>query len=202
MMIGELALTVALTASPVTSGTGWTLGGDIDHLDTKGWSVQFYDTTSRDRLSYYMKLSAAELEKQTGVDFYVGTTVHAWSDPCPGYTETGRHRIIVRLTSTVDRSSSYMCQDGYGAAYGSYVRFSLTRWNDQLRAGTHKAYRENVSSHELGHSVGLGHPDDCSQTGTDPLMCGTYWGGYSSTSSAQKYTPYDIAGLKRLVMNR
>lgn len=199
MTISTLALTAALMSTSVT-GPGYVIG-DANYLDTTGWSVQFYDTYSRDKLGATVKLTAAELKKNTGVDIAYTSTINKTSAQCPGYTSTGRHRIVVRLEPSNLRSYTYGCELGDLQHSGS-VHFSGVNWTNKTRGGTHTAYRENVVSHELGHAVGLGHPVPCDLTGTDPLMCGDHWGGYATPSTAMKYTPYDIAGLKKLVTNR
>jgi hypothetical protein len=199
MSIAAIAVSLTLASTSV-AGPGYYVG-DGDYLDTVGWSVQFYDTYSRDKLASTVRLTAAELKKNTGVDIAYTSTINKTSAQCPGYTSTGRHRIVIRLEPSNTRSYTYACTLGDLRTSAS-VHMSGVNWTNKLRAGTHTAYRENVISHELGHAVGLGHPTPCNLTGTDPLMCGDYWGGYSTPSTAMKYTPYDIAGLKKLVTNR
>ncbi len=200
-MISELTLALALTTSPLSAGTGWELDSIAYYLDQRGWSIQFYDEFSRSKLSPYMKLTAAELERHTGVDFYVGTTINRNDNICPGFTSTGRHRIIVKLDPNRDRSGASVCGQG-GSAHSGRATFSYNNWLYKKRNNSPEAYKRNVSSHELGHAIGLDHPNDPSLPYTDPLMAGEYWGGYSSWSSAHKFTPYDINGLKQLVLNR
>jgi len=199
--IAAVALAASLAVTPVSSAQGWTLGGGY-YLDTTGWSVQFYDTYTRDRVSSQVKLTVAELVSATGVDIKYTTTINKTSATCPGYTSTGRHRIVIRLEPTTTRSSTYSCNGGWARSTAS-IHLSGTKWTSTLHGGTHEAYRRNVVSHEMGHAMGLGHPDSCYLAGTDPLMCGDHWGGYVSPYSiAQKYTGYDVAGLKALVANR
>jgi len=213
-VIAAVALSLTLAAtSTVTSGTGWRYGNGIDHLDTTYWSIQFYDEYSRDRLTFYMNLVSDELEAHTDVKFNVTTVINPNSDICPGHTQYGGHRLIVRLDPNSTRSNATQCNVN-GAADSSRALFSETNWFSKTRDGSKYAYRRNVVSHEIGHSVGLGHPDwtgtesdpsGCTLSGTDPLMCGAYWGGYGGTPdhySAHKYAPYDISGLKHLVLNR
>lgn len=201
MTIAAIALVAAITVSPVSSGTGWTLGGP-HYLDTVGWSVQFYDTATRDKVSSQVKLTVAELVKATGADIKYTTTINKTDAACPGYTSTGRHRVVIRLDPKSTRSNTYGCSVDNRQDSAS-VRLSGTKWTSTLHGGTHEAYRRNVVSHEMGHAVGLGHPDCTALPGTDPLMCGDHWGGYTKPYTiAQKYTAYDISGLKALVNNR
>lgn len=204
-LLGAVLLALGATtnaqAATVLDGNGYDLDGGIHYLSTTDWTVEFYDTYSRDHLASYMKTTTAELHARTGLTYRVSSVIRHSTDPCQKDTYTGHHVILVRLTSTVDRSSAYMCNLN-GEAWGSYVRFASYRWYHQTRGGTHTAYRRNVVSHELGHVMGLGHAKPEYLTGTDPLMSGNHWGGYWWISAAQKYTPYDVAGLHRLVANR
>lgn len=201
MSIAAIALAATLSVTPTTAGTGFTLGGAY-YLDKAGWSVQFYDTYTRDKVGAQVKLTAAELRSATGVDVQYTSTINKTDAVCPGMTSTGRHRIVVRLEPTNTRSYTYACNTGWARSTAS-VHLSGTKWTSTLHGGTHEAYRRNVVSHEMGHAMGLGHPDCTNVPGTDPLMCGDHWGGYVSPYTvAQKYTPYDVSGLKALVSNR
>lgn len=196
-----LGATTNAQAATVLEGTGYDLDGGIHYLDKRPWIIEYYDSYSRTRLHFYMGVTGYDLTKATGVKFQNSTIINHKSDHCPGITPAGQHRLIVRLTATVDRSASYMCNVN-GMAHSSYVRFARYRWDHQTRNGSHKVYRRNVSSHELGHSAGLGHAKPEYLPGADPLMSGNHWGGYGTHYEADNYTPYDLAGLHRLVANR
>lgn len=200
-----LMTTNAMAATATYSGTGWLIADNVGdkYLDIGTWYIEFYDTYTKDRVSKYAALTAAEITKYTGVTVKVTTIVGpSFKDQnCPGHTSTGGHRIVIKLDSATSRSYSWMC--GYSNhSDSSKVMLSQSNWTNVTRAGSHESYRRNVVSHELGHSVGLGHAPMCSLTGTDPLMCGDYWGGYSYYADAQKYTAYDANGLRQLVKNR
>lgn len=200
-MIAALALSVALTASPVTSGYGWAAGGGVTHLDDKRWWVAFYDSYSRTQGTKYATLAAAELEKHTGLPVRVTPDLFPSTASCPARTAAGSHRIVIRIDPATTRASVSRCTLA-GAAWGSKVMISKTAWLNTKRAGSNETYRRNVMSHEMGHAMGLGHPKLEYLPLTDPLMSGNHWGGYATPTTGHKFTPYDVRGLKQLVLNR
>lgn len=187
----------AATGYRVYTGTGWKIATNngIQYLGPGGWTIVFYDTASRTALTPNAKRTAEQLKKATGVTFSVTTTVTKGATTCP----TGR-TIIMRLTSTVTRSSATQCHTVTGAADGSRATFSLSNWQNTTNYGSHDSYRRKVVSHELGHSVGLTHPTTWN-TSPSPLMRGDVWGGYKSLLYASWYTPQDVNGLKNLRAN-
>lgn len=177
-------------------GTGWKIANSngVRYLGSSSWTIVFYDSASRTALTDDAKRTAYELKRQTGVTFYVTTTINKGSTTCP----TGRV-IIMRLTSTVTRSSASQCHTATGAADGSRATFALTNWQNTKLSDSNAIYRRKVVSHELGHSVGLTHPS--TWTTPAPLMRGEIWGGYKSLTYAAQYTPQDINGLNNLRAN-
>lgn len=213
-MIAAAALALALVAATDTTGTGWLIGNGVTHLDASYWSVQFYDQNTMDKTSYYVEKTVAELSAATGVEYKVHKTfTHANDATCPGVTPGGGHRLIVELDMASSRSNATICKGANGEATSSHLTLSGQNWGVKTRNGCYGCYKKNVTSHEMGHSMGLSHPDwdrnvgayvenGCELSGTNPLMCGQAWGGYSSYDYAHKYTSYDVNGLKQLVLNR
>lgn len=185
------------TGYRVYSGTGWKIATNngMQYLGSGAWQIVFYDSASRTALTANAKRTAAELAKATGLTFQVTTTITKGATTCP----TGR-RIIMRLTSTVTRSSATQCHTPTGQADGSRATFALSNWQNTTNNGSHDIYRRKVVSHELGHSVGLTHPATWT-TSPSPLMRGDVWGGYKSLLYASWYTPQDVNGLKNLRAN-
>lgn len=185
------------TGFQVYSGTGWKIatGNGMRYLGSSPWTIVFYDTGSRTALTEHAKRTAYELKRHTGVTFYVTTSINKGTTTCP----TGRV-IIMRLTSTVTRSSATQCHTTTGAADGSRATFALTNWQNATSAGSNAVYRRKVVSHELGHSVGLAHPSTWTAD-PSPLMRGDVWGGYKTVTYAAQYTPQDANGLKNLRAN-
>ncbi|GGS96730.1 hypothetical protein GCM10010270_80860 [Streptomyces violaceus] len=165
------------------------------YLSGSPWNIVFYDTGSRTALTEHAKRTAYELKRHTGVTFYVTTSINKGTTTCP----TGRV-IIMRLTSTVTRSSATQCHTATGAADGSRATFALTNWQNLKLSTSNEIYRRKVVSHELGHSVGLAHPSTWTAD-PSPLMRGDVWGGYKTVTYAAQYTPQDVNGLKNLRAN-
>jgi hypothetical protein len=197
-VIGAPARSHAATLFQVYEGTGWNIGdgNGVRYLDTKPWTIVFYDSTARTKLTPYAKLTAAHVKTHTGLTVTVTTTVTKGTTTCP----TG-HTIIMRLTSTVTRSAASQCHTTTGAADGSRATFALGNWTNTTLSGSHEIYRRKVVSHELGHSFGLTHPNTWTSN-PSPLMRGDIWGGYKSITYADDYTSQDITGFKNLVANR
>lgn len=196
-MITAAAVVLALTAS---SGPGWSVG-EGDYLDTAPWAVFFYDQRSLDRTRHYVDLVEEQLEAHIDVDVKVTSSFKAISSGCVPPTSTGYHVIVVRWDPAEDRSYVKQCLAG-NAMYSSRLIFSGENWDTSTRSGSSAAYRRNVTSHEMAHALGVGHPADCVQPGTDPLMCGAYWGGYGDVANAHKFTPYDVRAFDALLENR
>jgi hypothetical protein len=182
----------------VYEGTGWNIGdgNGVRYLDSKPWTIVFYDSTSRTKLTAYAKLTAAHVKAATGLTVTVTTTISKGATACPT-----SHTIIMRLTSTVTRSNASQCHTATGAADGSRASIALGNWTTQIVNGQHEIYRRKVISHELGHSFGLTHPNTWT-TNPSPLMRGDTWGGYTTATYADDYTPQDTTGFKNLVANR
>ena len=104
-----LVTTIAATSSAhaatgrVYDGVEYHIGSEVgdQYLDTHAWYIAFYDTYSRDKMSAYAKLTAAELHNATGLSFVVTTTVNTYGGKtCPGHTSVGSHIIVMKLDST------------------------------------------------------------------------------------------------------
>lgn len=199
-MITALALAVGLVASPLQGGTGWDVP-DGRYVSEAPWAVFFYDQASLDATRHYMDIVDEQIEAHLSVEVKVTSSIKKLATGCPPVTSTGYHVIVVRLDPAEDRSFASRCVSG-NMSHGSIVTFSGPNWTSKTRAGSHAVYRRNVSSHEIAHAVGVNHPVECTVTGTDPLMCGSRWGGYSALADAHKFTPYDVLAFQALVANR
>jgi hypothetical protein len=188
---------------PVTYGTGWKISAPgITHIDTQSWSIAFHDTTSRTKLTPYLKYTAAELQSYLGVKVTVTTRIVPITR---GKCVTG-HTISYRYMSKPDplypnRSFTGACGNSVHAANGAYVYINSDYWSPTRNFS--EPTRQNVIWHETGHAIGLSHPATCPRDkyGKTPLMCATGSNGYADLRT-RRYTTWEATAFRRLVSNR
>lgn len=216
------ALIAATTATPVYSGTGWkanTTRG-IYSLHPDPYTVVFADSTARTKLAGYFKTPAGQVTTSVGVQVTVSTTL----DTTPTSACPPRHRIVVHYTyrpaGTKGYSRALPCYDmSDGSAWGGHVLMDSEYWTTaswfSTNATLNEAYRKNAVTHELGHVLGLEHPNtdrdgdgtveafECVKTssGWRPVMCSPN-GGYRTATGAGKFTTeFDVPGLRQMLAN-
>jgi len=222
-----LAAAPARAATPVYSGTGWRIWTDagIHSLGQRPYYFTFATTGSRTRLTPYAKTVAAQLHEVTGLTFTVTTTVEA--PPAVGGCPKEHHLILgvkYRPTGTKGMSHAYPCFTDRPGQLDDHTVFSGWAWLDSeywytnwfsTNATVNTARVKNAVTHEIGHLVGLAHPNtdvdkdgtveayECVRTtgGYLPLMCAPGLGGYTTSSGGGKFTSRDTPGLKQLVAN-
>jgi hypothetical protein len=189
----------AATIGPVTSGTGWKLNPRIDHIDSQPWTIAFHDTTSRTKLTPYLKNTAAELQSYLGVKITVSTRIVPVTR---GVCVTG-HVISYRYMSKPDpqypnRSFTGSCGNAAHAANGAYVYINSDYWSPTRRFS--EPVRMNVIWHESAHAIGLTHPTACptNSAGLRPLMCADTY----KDLRTRRYSPYEATAFKQLRTNR
>ncbi|MEU0656053.1 hypothetical protein ABZ485_27945 [Streptomyces albogriseolus] len=202
-------LTVAATAltaydadaatRPITSGTGWKLQSHITHIDTKPWQIAFHDTTSRTKLTPYLRKTAAELTYRMGVTVTVSTRIVPTS-----YSKCGpSHTISVRYMSKPNPKYPNHSFGGAcalrGAAYSGYMYINSDLW--AAGRGYTEAQRMNTIWHEAAHAVGLAHPNTCpkDKTGRKPLMCDV---NGLKTLVSRRYSTWEVPAFANLRANR
>lgn len=208
--------------APVYAGTGWKIetSQGIYSLAPAPYEIVFADSTARTKLKPYFAKPTAQATAVTGVQITVTDTIDATPvTACPA-----RHRIVVhyedRPLAAAGLSQTLPCYDtADGSAWGGHVRMDSEYWTQAAWFSTdpakNDAYRANAVTHELGHVLGLDHPNydkdgdgitepfECAttSTGTRPLMCSPN-GGYYNSIDAGKFTPpFDEPGLRQLAAN-
>lgn len=186
--------------TPVTSGNGWKLNAPrITHIDTRPWTIAFHDTTSRARLTPYLRNTAAELTSYLGVTFTVSTRIVPVTR---GKCVTG-HVISYRYMSKPDptrpnASFAAACGNSAQAADGAYVYINSDYWSPTRNFS--EPVRMNVIWHETAHGVGLSHPNTCPRDlyGRQPLMCADTY----KDLRTRRYSSFEATAFRRLVTNR
>lgn len=224
-----VALVVALATpadsatGPAYSGRGWQIwtGQGIYSLNPDPYEIVFADTTARTKLKPYLTKPAAQATTVTGVQITVTDTI----DPTPAELCPPRHRIVVhygyRPTGEQGMSQANPCYEiSNGSAWGGHMLIDSEYWTSSAWFSAdpvkNDGYRWNTISHELGHVLGLAHPNtdvdgdgtieanECVATasGTRPVMCSPNTGGYLNAIDAGRFTPpFDEPGLKQLAAN-
>lgn len=217
----------AHAATPVYSGTGWKIAtkDGIHSLSPRAYTFTFTDTASRTRLTPYAQAAATQLTSVTGTQFTVSTTIETPPEvgSCPA-----EHHIILgvkyRPTGTKGMSHAWNCftnrpgQVDYHAAWGGWAWIDSEYWSTSSWFSTNSTVNtariKNAVTHEIGHIVGLTHPNrdldgdgvvesfECAKTtyGYLPVMCSPR-GGYTTASGGGQFTSRDTPGLKQLVAN-
>jgi hypothetical protein len=188
------------TVGPVVSGNGWKLNAPaITHIDTQPWQIAFHDTTSRAKLTPYLKNTAAELTSYLGVKFTVTTKIV----PITRGKCVTSHVISYRYMSKPDPAypnRSFTAPCSYKSApYSATVYINSDYWAPGRRF--HEGVRMNVIWHESAHAVGLAHPNTCptDRYGRKPLMCDV--NTYRSLST-RRYSSFEATAFRHLITNR
>ncbi|MFF1358704.1 hypothetical protein [Streptomyces sp. NPDC058297] len=186
--------------APVVAGNGWKLNAPaITHIDTQPWTIAFHDTTSRTKLTPYLKNTAAELSADLGVKVTVTTKIVPIAR---GRCVTG-HVISYRYMSkpnpaVPNQSFTGACGNTDHAADGAYVYINSDYWLKTRNFS--EPVRMNVIWHETGHAIGLSHPVTCprDKNGLQPLMCADTYRDLRT----RRYSTFERTAFKQLVANR
>lgn len=185
---------------PVVSGAGWKLQAPgITHVDSQPWTIAFHDSTSRTKLTPYLRNTAAELTTLLGVKVTVTTKlVPVTRGKCiTGHVISYRYMPKPDPTSP-NRSFTGTCATSTHAAHSAYVYINSDYWLKTRNFS--EPVRMNVIWHETGHAVGLSHPATCptNKAGLRPLMCADTY----KDLRTRRYSPYEATAFRQLRLNR
>lgn len=242
--LGLVALSnPAHAAGDVYKGTGWRIlaGRGIQSLSPDPYVIRIVKPkasatkltaaqtrTAEAKLRAQLKKTAAQLTSITGTKFTLASGYHPEQKAC---STTERHTITVGLKyrpfmpgNKPGYSQAFPCSASSNkSAWGGWVWVDSEYWKPGDWA-IHPTLISNLVSHEVGHSIGLDHPNvdgpdanhtadpyECVTNGYKdrPLMCspngGHARGRGGSDARADKYagqyTKWDINGLKALKAN-
>lgn len=224
----------AHATSPVYAGPGWKAltKDNIYSLSPDPYQVVFADTTARTRLAKYFKIPAIQVTRTVGVPITVTTTIDTTpTSTCPTY-----HRIVVHYTHQPlgqrGMSAAWPCyHTGNGSAWGGHLHMDSEYWETPAWFSTNptinEAWRKDTATHELGHMLGLDHPNtdvdrdgrveaqECVKdtNGLKPIMCSPNRGNplarpartgrvaYIGMTAGMFTEDFDLRGLRQLLAN-
>lgn len=218
-----LAAPQAHAAGPVYSGYGWKIltAQGIYSLNPDPYTIVFADVASRDMLTLYLTKPAAQATAATGIQITVSSDI----DTTPYTVCPARHRIVVHLeyrpmAGAPGYSQTLPCHDAVdGSATGGHVRMDSEYWTTTSAMSpdptTNSAMIANAVTHELGHALGLDHPNsDLDKDGVveayecpvndanrRPVECAPNGGNLGATTGGNFLTAFDQPGLKQLADN-
>lgn len=206
---------------PVYKGTGWKAwtSNGIYSLAPDAYTIVFADATARTKLSKYFTGPAAQVTTSVGVPLTVSTTL----DTTPATSCPAKGRIIVhygyRPAGTKGMSQTRACHSlTDGSAWSAHVLMDSEYWTSATwfssNTTLNESYRKNAVTHELGHALGLAHPNydrdkdgtvenfECvkDSAGWTPVLCSPNGGNRTSTGSG-KFISFDVAGLRQMAAN-
>lgn len=235
LLAGATITPTAAATGPVYSGTGWKAAthNRIYSLTPGPYEIVFANSTARSMLAKYFTTPAAQVTTSVGTRVTVTTRL----DSTPYTACPPKHQIVVHYTyrplnGARGMSQALPCYNTVdGSAWGGHIRMDTEYWTSSTwfstNATVNEAKRKDAVTHELGHILGLDHPNhDRDHDGTvenyecvstsgrlKPLLCSPNpWGGpiypptvgtgsWSTSTAGRFTTQFDLPGLQQLRRN-
>lgn len=207
LLVAPFSTSSAAAASPVYSGRGWKAltSAGVYSLHPGPYTVTFASQEARKQLYAYVKIPAAYISKNVGVQIKVTKNI----TPGSKAKDPGRLNIVLhykyRPTGKKNTSEAIVWHfNSNGAAYGGHVLMDSESWKWR-----NEITRKNSVGHEFMHTLGLDHPNSkgkayaCpkSKLGSYPLACAPCGGHLSKSKAGQPTGEFDALGLIQLREN-
>lgn len=198
---------------PKYTGYGWA----VKHNSKGSWNlkhnftytIKFVNTDSKNKSLPYMKatvnyLNAMPEMKSAKIKFNLTTQIEGLTNFknknwCGGKFGTLYFITKYRPTGVKNQSVAHSCYNtSTNAAWGGYAIMNSEYWS-QSKTTRWKQSMNNIHAHELGHLLGLGHPNPKYYKSSEPTpIMHTTAGGYMN-SNAGKYPAPDRRGIVYLI---
>lgn len=232
-ILGTTAGTADASTAPVLSGIGWkaesvNIGGTVYRIDAlkpdTTYTITFTDASARTTLDPYALAAAHQLNALSsvagaGIHFAVTTALKPLAEPagatgpsvCPPLDT-----VSLRLQGTElgeGMSQTYPCVSNGQFTWGGDIWMDPEYWTVpnwfSTSASKNTWITENAVTHEIGHALGLDHPDTFTVPANRavPVMHGSNGpgqvptNGYQSLTNGGKFTTYDQVGIAAMVKN-
>lgn len=214
---------IASAAPAGSTGVGWAVKynthgmWNLKHNFT--YKIEFVTQDAKNKSTPYLKNTVAYLNsmpemKSAKTSFVITTTVRGGTNYknknwCANAYGTITFALKYRpYNGKANYSLAHPCyyyKDGdisrNNSAYGGYVEMDSEYWSVKSKTTKWVYSMRNIHAHELGHMLGLDHPDPnkYSKNEVTPIMHTTA-GGYMNSSSG-KYPAPDSRGIRKLIAN-
>lgn len=197
---------------PIFSGTGWRITAQFRTYclsPSQPYLITFPSQALKDRYIPFLTAAVNQLKGiGLNIDFGDIETFDYSVIPPRGHIQYGD---VYRPLGTAGTSQGLPCYNrADNSVWGGYARIDSEYWDGSWYLTD--TVRKNLLIHELGHTLGLDHPNSdmnsdgiidrfevVKDAGVSPTMTSPN-GGYQD-SRAGTYTTYDLNGFKQLLAN-
>lgn len=203
---------VSEAAPKNSSGQGW----KVKYNSNGMWSlkhnftytIKFMNKDSMNKSRPYLVNSVSYLNampemKAAKIKFVLSTIITGPESvtDCPNRGDIVFTTKTTPLAGKPNYSATYACYHDDNSAWGGHVVMDADYWKIKPSHARTTSIN-NIHAHELGHIIGLDHPDrsNFNKSEVKPVMDDPAW-GYQYWKSSGKYPAPDTRGIRRLIWN-